>query len=344
MPFNTLRSKSLNEVYLSTLSPKDKSWDKHKSDSTKVEGLYQGTVYDRYAGRMAECSGHLGFKWTLEETSGELKLKLNSAHFCRVRHCPICQWRKSLMWMARFLEKLPTIVKDYPKHRYIFLTLTVKNCDILELRQTLSQMNAAWQRMVQRKSFPAVGFVKSTEVTKSADGLAHPHFHAILMVDPGYFAGKNYLKQAQWAEMWRSCLRVEYTPVVNVKSVKNTPRKRATPTNEESIRLDGSDASQAILDATDAISRGIVEVCKYATKPEDVIGTESPSDREWLINLTNQLYKTRSISLGGIFKNYLSEEEPEDLIGNDNSDENKVTDITFGWREKLARYTALKDK
>ncbi|WP_170869787.1 protein rep, partial [Shigella sonnei] len=26
------------------------------------------------------------------------RLRLREAHFCRVRHCPVCQWRRSLMW------------------------------------------------------------------------------------------------------------------------------------------------------------------------------------------------------------------------------------------------------
>lgn len=359
MTSKPLQNMDLNDSYLSTLSPKDKPWDKHKLQATKVERLYHNSDCQVYADRMGTCSNYLGFKWAQNPDTGELRLRLNAAKFCRVRHCPICQWRKSLMWMARFIEVLPVIVKEYPKHRYIFLTLTVKNCDIRELKQTLKRMNEAWQRMIQRKSFPAVGFVKSTEITKSADGLAHPHFHAVLMVEPGYFAGKNYLKQSEWTEIWKSCLRIDYTPVVNVKSVKNTPRRHGKGVKRTDIPTDGSDASQRILEATDAISRGLMEVCKYSVKPEDAIGTGSDSDRDWLLELTNQLYKTRSIAVGGILKNYLSEKDPEDYIGNeveegdtgteekdisdDESDGDRLSDITFGWRERLAKYTSTKD-
>ena len=32
--------------------------------------------------------------------------------------------------------------------------------------------------------------------------MAHPHFHALLLVKPQYFQGKYYIKQADWVEMW----------------------------------------------------------------------------------------------------------------------------------------------
>jgi plasmid rolling circle replication initiator protein Rep len=342
MSYKPLSSKDLNENYLSTISPKDKSWDKHKFNSEQVERLYQNTIFDKYAGKIAICSGYLGFKWVIDEKTGELRLKLNSCHFCRVRHCPMCSWRRSLKWSARFLTVLPSIVADYPTHKFIFLTLTVKNCNILSLKETLKWMNAAWQKMIKRKSFPAVGFIKSVEVTKSADGMAHPHFHAVLMVESGYFSSYSYLNQTEWTEMWRSCLKVGYTPIVNVKSIKNTPRRHANTEKLGELDLDSSDTSQRILEVSERIARGLIEVCKYSVKPEDIMGTGSQEDREWLVNLTIQLHGTRAISIGGILKNYLSEEEPEDLIGNDNLDDDKLSDVMFKWKTFISKYVVLK--
>jgi hypothetical protein len=36
-------------------------------------------------------------------------------------------------------------------------------------------------------------------------------------------------------------------------------------------------------------------------------------DKEWLVALTTQLKKTRAVSVGGVFKDYISQKEPEDL-------------------------------
>ncbi len=51
------------------------------------------------------------------------------------------------MWQARFYQSLPRIVADYPDARLMFLTLTVRNCAIGELGETLNRMNMAFQRL-----------------------------------------------------------------------------------------------------------------------------------------------------------------------------------------------------
>ena len=128
------------------------------------------------------------------------------------------------MWQARFYQSLPKIVADYPDSRWMFLTLTVRNCDIADLGDTLTAMNAAFQRMKDRKEFkPVQGWIRTTEVTRGRDGSAHPHFHTLMMVPPSMLSGDAYVKHYRWVELWRDCLRVDYDPNVDVRSVK--PRK-----------------------------------------------------------------------------------------------------------------------
>lgn len=311
--------------YLTDLSPSDKPWDQHRAQADRVRDLYQGTLLDALAGRMGACSGLLQFVQIVDPESGECKLKLKAARFCRVRTCPVCAWRRSLMWVARFLKALPRIQKDYPTARYVFLTLTVKNCELSELRSTLTWMNESWKRLTHRKPWPAIGFARSTEITRAKDGQVHPHFHALLMVQPGYFKGERYLSQERWSELWQDCLKVAYKPVVDVRAVK--PNKR---------RLDGAGEPLA---ADEALAAAIVETLKYSVKPSDLIGEGSEVDKEWLVELTSQLHKMRAIALGGVFKNYLSESDPEDLIGEDLEDQdNEIGSLSFGWRELIARY------
>lgn len=311
-------------AYLSDLSPRDKPWDDHKVFSERLRRLYEGTECHRLSERVQQCSGYLEFGWIADNDTGEVALKLRSARFCRVRHCPICQWRRSLMWTARFLKALPAITADYPTARYLFLTLTVKNCPLGELRSTITAMNRAWNRLALRKQFPAIGFARATEVTRGKDGTAHPHFHVLMMVEAGYFA-RGYLSQAEWTELWQSCLRVDYTPVVHVRAVR--PHKKHSK---------GDISSSAL------IAAGVVETFKYSVKPSDLVGEGTPHDRAWLVELTHQLHKTRSVALGGVFKNYLSESEPEDLIGEEIEGED-LSDVSlyFGWREIVQKYIKL---
>jgi plasmid rolling circle replication initiator protein Rep len=314
-------------TYLTDVSPKDKAWDRRKILTQKLGHLYQGTLYDKLVHRIENCSGFLGFGWATDPATGEVHLKLKSCRFCRFRHCPVCQWRRSLMWTARFLKAIPCITRDYPTARYIFLTLTVENCELTNLRETLQQMGAAWKRLAHRRDFPAIGFARSTEVTRAKDGKAHPHYHALLMVQPGYFAGKNYMTQVEWTELWRSCLQVNYTPIVRVQAVKPN-KKRMSEAN-------------GLEENNSAIAAALVETFKYSIKPEDLLGNGTQADKDWLVELTSQLHKTRAVALGGVFRNYLSEEEPDDLIG-DGTELLNASNLWFGWREMLKRYVHVK--
>src|SRR2546427_9116540 len=98
--------------------------------------------------------------------------------------------------------------------------LPIWNCPVGDLRRTLDQMRRAWVRLTQLRSWPARGWVRAVEITRSQrDRTAHPHYHCLLMVPPAYFQG-DYLKQQEWAELWRQCLRIDYKPVMDIRTVK----------------------------------------------------------------------------------------------------------------------------
>ena len=226
-----------------------------------------------------------------------------------------------MAWRARFFRAVPKVLEAHPGVNWIFLTLTVRNCAIEELRATVDGMNKAFHRLVKRKQFPAMGYVRSLEVTRSSDGSAHPHFHALLVVPPSYFKGSSYVSQAKWTELWQSCLKVDYTPIVNVKSVK--PKKGTEGTG---------------------IDRAILETLKYGVKEDDLI-----ADDAWLAELTKQLHKTRAISVSGILKDFIKEDEPEDLVNTDEDsiDSSQVDDedrIIFGWLPELKRYVQFSER
>lgn len=324
-------AKNCNSDYLSEYSPKDAPWDVHRGEAQQVEQIYaEAAEFERLAQRIHQCSGLLIFADVPDPETGELVLRLREAHFCRVRHCPVCQWRRSLMWYARFQKALPEILGRYPNARWAFLTLTVRNCDITELRATISSMNAAWTRLTHRAEFRNVlGWIRTTEVTKGRDESAHPHFHCMLMLSPSYF-GRGYITQARWAELWKECLRADYTPIVDVRIVR--PKKAS----REALK-----ASKTPLEAsTEAIADAAREVLKYAVKPADMLG--GGNGNEWFLELTRQVHHLRFIASGGALKDALREDEEteEDLILADDPAEtpDDGTRVAFSWKRKERRY------
>jgi plasmid rolling circle replication initiator protein Rep len=176
------------DTYLCDLSPNDKPWDKHRRNADIVSDYYQRGGMTRHADRVRACAETLTFRRITDLKSGNQRFKLASAKFCRVRHCPICQWRRSLAWKGKAYRALPSVVADYPKGRWLFVTLTVKNCELKKLRETLDHVNQSFRRLTQLKEFPGIGWVKSIEITRGRDGQsAHPHLHCLILLNEDYY-------------------------------------------------------------------------------------------------------------------------------------------------------------
>jgi plasmid rolling circle replication initiator protein Rep len=302
-------------AYLSELSPQDKPWDRHRSEAMNAQTLFAADAdhdqHVRYAERIHECARMLEMGYSEDE--GRIKLK--RAFFCHVRWCPVCGWRKSLAWKARMLSALPAIQQAHPTGRWLFLTLTIKNCDVADLRSTLAQMSTGWKRLIQRKQFPAIGTVRGTEVTHSASvtGDSHPHFHILMMVPHSYFQSGNYLEHSDWVRLWRESMRLDYDPTVRIQKVR--PKEAR---NKSEV----------------ALHAAIAETLKYSLKPADLV-----EHSEWFLELTDQLHGLRAVNPSGVFREFLRDEEPEadEMIG----DGDGTTDAEswfFAWREAARRY------
>jgi hypothetical protein len=68
------------------------------------------------------------------------------------------------------------------------------------------------------------------------------------------------------------------------------------------------------------------------------------ADPDWLDQYINQIHNVRSISLGGVIKQYMSEDDPEDLIHSE-LDEDLTVEIPdtaaslyFAWDNHIKQY------
>lgn len=187
-----------------------------------------------------------------------------------------------MKWRARFLEAMPEIEKLYPKYRWVFLTLTLKNCPEKDLRDTVKSMAYSFVKLTKQKKWPAVGWIRSLEVTHSSSstGDSHPHYHVLMLVKPGYF-GSQYISKDDFATMWQQAARLDYKPVCYVQAVKGK--------NGETIA-----------------SVAAAETLKYSVKSKDM--TDDP---EWLKTIAAQLFKVRGVTVGGVLRDLMRPDEPE---------------------------------
>jgi plasmid rolling circle replication initiator protein Rep len=311
--------------HLASYSSRDSIWDDKRNQAITIEGHYDEVeAFERLAFRMHDCANRLGFAIEPDKQTGECKLKLRSGMFCKVRHCPVCMWRRSRKNVARLNAKLPELRKQFPTHRFLFLTLTVPNPKYEDLRETVKKMNAGFQRLIQLNDWPAEGFIRAVEVTneektkedieeakkngktlaKGRKGYCHPHFHVLLCVKASYFS-HGFIKQEDWLKMWQDSMRDETITQVDIRVIRSKK------------------------DGDDALNSAILETLKYQTKMADIV-----ENKEFLYCLTSQLHKMRFLSSGGILKDILKEEmsNAEMIEGDDTEekqDDEEIISFTF---------------
>ena len=240
-----------------TDSPVLGPYSKHRRYNTPIchELAMDAETLD-LARSIGNCATSIGVEVPLEGPE-QGKAVLRSANPCNRRLCPFCEWRRSRAWRRRFIEGLPRFHEDFPSHKAVFLTLTVRNCAVDDLRETINDLHRGWNRMQQRSFFPTKFWFRRTEVTLSRDKQLfvspvtfHPHIHAVLFVPAGYFS-HGYVRQTEWQKQWMDAARLTYPPVIDVRRAK---------TKYSASGATGSDSMAAAVECT-----------KYATKATDLI-------------------------------------------------------------------------
>ena len=332
--------------YLSDYHTKDQRWDTSKSQSDIIAKYYTELGVTKLADRIDRCANTIGTVLQ-SNPAGEVRLKIRQVFLCHVRHCMVCQKARTMAWYRRFLIGLPKLFEAYPNARYILLTLTVKNCPVNCLGETLKLMSAAFKKLMARKNVSRVllGYVRAMEVTKSEIGEAHPHFHVLLALKPSYFGGTHYIAQDQWATMWQESLGVDYKPVIHVAKLK---------LKESMVKTQVDVAKEAMGELYDQLAvkeqevkTAVRETVKYQVKGSDLVGKGTQADKEWLYEITKQLDSTKQINLSGIFREFIKETTVEEREAfekslEENPEEFKdIDELFFKWIRVLKRYARV---
>ncbi|MEK5105116.1 protein rep [Cytobacillus sp. FSL M8-0252] len=328
--------KSTTEILVDrTKSGKERDWKGKKKRSLLTADHFDVAGLHSKAERMRDCATQLVFKHTGEA------LKLYQAWFCKVRLCPMCNWRRSLK-IAYHNKRIVETVNERENVRWLFLTLTVKNTDAESLSETISAMSKGFKRLKDYKAFKTSvrGFFRALEVTKNRDpesksfGTYHPHFHVLLCVPPSYFS-KNYIKQSEWTSLWQKAMKLDYKPIVHIQKVK--PKEKL---NE--LEIYEKDLKNAMKE-----QNAILEVSKYPVKDTDVIkGNQITSENvETVLALDDALAYKRLIGYGGLLKEIhkelnLGDAEDGDLVKISEDDEvaNGTFDVIARWHIGLKNY------
>ena len=284
-------------------------WQGKKLRTIELAESYRRLGLDKHF-RVRDCGTFLEFKRFINDNS----MKLNKANFCKVRLCPMCSWRRSLKIYGQVSKVMDEVVKNEDLE-FIFLTLTTRNCEGQDLSNTIDNIFNAFNKMTKRVKFKksVKGYFRALEVTHNLNIMSdwfdtyHPHLHCILVVNKSYFKKPDiYITQEEWTSLWKDVLKVDYTPIVDVRRFKDVGGK--------------------------GIEKSISETAKYTVKSDDYIVRDDITN-EIIETLTDDavyildkaLAHRRLVAFGGILKDVhkkLNLDDPEDgdLVNTDNED------------------------
>lgn len=229
-------------------------------------------------------------------------------NLCRDRLCPVCAWRRGKTLAARLRRAVSYNVDHNPAKppRYVLLTLTLKNCDWLQLRENIARMMEGWKKLSRRVAFrrAVLGWARTFEITRGKDGKAHPHFHVLLEVPPEYFEkdGPLYLEHDALVRLWARCLGVDYSPSIDVRAVRRGK-----------------------------VGGAIAEVTKYLAKGSDVEGL---SDEEFAA-YASAVAGVRAWACGGSFREADAEMEADELLHVESGEHGPRCDCPLCGRELI---------
>lgn len=311
-----------------TAQGKPRKWGVRKAQSRaysrrlyKLADLYYSEIMRRHAGRVWGCGDTLEFKQTPEG-----RKVLIGAQFCHDRLCALCQWRRMLKMSYQMTKTIEQALYEFPNSRFLFLTLTVKNCEGSELHDTVKAINKGILSMMRRKAVKQdiIGYVKAIEVTVNDDRKTyHPHAHILVQVTSSYFKTRgHYLSHDDWMNFWKKAIKADYDPSVRVSVVKGRGGK-------------------------DSVHASIAEIAKYQTKSTQYLSLAEDRDLKIIDTLRTQLDHTRMLAYAGhlkeLYKKLFKEEstETEDLVKVDGSWENvdpNALDIVAVWDKHVQNY------
>lgn len=309
---------------------KKRKWDLHKQNNLKLVELYKqaikispNVISPKRLQDLADCASQLEY---LQDAEGNKKLY--KTYFCRVRLCPMCQWRRSLKLFSQ-VSKITDYINqnDNDDVRYLFITLTQKNCNGSELVQEINKINKSFSLLVDKtkRVQPAtkfkkmlLGYIKSTEVTYNPKTKTyHPHLHCIFAVQGEYFNKANYINKNTWRAIWADLLKIDYLPQINVQAIKPARQQKA-----------------------------VAELAKYPAKVSSILNLPQTQAVQVVMDLTTLCYKRRFVAFGGIFKKTKAllkmqdvEAENVDLVGASNLKEfNYVARAIYKYNVKFGCY------
>lgn len=345
----------------------DEVFTPKKKYSLKYARVLERIGETKRAGRVKDCGTY--FEVGLFD-DGSARLK--RANFCKDPLCPQCAKRKSLKLFGQVSACVSRLKTEY---KFVFVTLTVKNCSGAGLRQSCDLLQSAYIRLMDRKRMSFVkGAFRALEIThdnnkyitrdmyngnkakhlkprkKYYDNLGlvigdenpnfdmfHPHLHIIFAVPANYFESSEYLRQSELAELWAESVGQGYTPMVDIRACTDYDSSIS-----EVVKFNSLEDFRV-----KNLSSAVAEIAKYSVKGSDFLSGTDDQNEKTVKSLLGALKNRKMFEFYGVFRAVRKELKLEadiengDLVhveSDSNGKSKLLVVLIFEWNDKLSRY------
>lgn len=236
-----------------------------KEKSNRLALIFDGSLLlHDYCRQLFACGSYLSFA---RDAGGGVKL--TKANFCRLRWCPMCQWRRSRRLACKLSDLWDSLRSS--GFEFLHMVVTVRNCSGDDLPGTLDRMQIAYRHMMKDSALRGwSGAMRFTEVTYSkSTNTFHPHFHSLVVVRSSYFHSRSYVSTDRLRACWQAHMELDYLPQVYI---------------------------------TKADAQAINEVAKYCVKPFEFEHSDPDAERKIYEELYTALSQRRLYQSFGVVR------------------------------------------
>lgn len=296
-------------------------WQDHKRDAMLVaDRLYEIGLYKR-GFNIRMCGQDLVFSRCSD--CGHIEIK--EAQLCRDRLCPVCNWRLSIKRYAKMSAIMSACYSRRPDACYSLVTLTARTCPYDDLGSYLSQMQTAWQALINQRWAKQcmIGWARAIEATYSDRMHAlHPHYHMVLITDR---RGDVRRIVDEWLRQCQKRGLVADVKAQDISDIKSSDK------------------------AGTSFAGAICEVYKYTVKTLDLLSMPLGALRGLAVGLAGK----RLVSFGGLIKQLAKELDADNLDEADEPGDNepiklcthcgsqKLDELSLKWSLSGNRYVAM---
>ncbi|MBQ2202349.1 MAG: protein rep [Clostridia bacterium] len=277
---------------------------KRKSNQLSVIFENSSLLHD-YGSKLYACGSFLGFAWDADAS----RVTLSRSNFCRVRFCPMCQWRRSRRLAVDLADLWADLISD--GYDFLHVVLTVKNTGADDLKDTIDGMQKAYRNMLHDPALIAwKGALRFLEVTYSeGSDTYHPHFHSLVIVRKSYYHSRHYVSTDALRELWKKYLRSDYLPQCYISK---------------------------------ADTHAINEVAKYCVKPFDLECDDWKTERKVYETLYFALHGRRLFQAFGHVRIHRQQAENGLAASADPADgptdgQARICDLSYDYRSRVYR-------